>query len=138
MRKWLNIRVAFILLSLMPIGNPSEGSLKLNWPTLAMIFMFGSLWMSLALAFFRLVPQTSNVEKLFATPWTKPSWYQNPFDLYQPIQFFHLAGFVLMALGISRFLIGAWPAPGAIFLTLGGGLWVGTWVSVFTHRDRFQ
>ncbi len=44
----------------------------------------------------------------------------------------------MMALGISRFLIGAWPVPGAVFLALGGGLWMSTWLIVLTHQTRFN
>jgi hypothetical protein len=138
MKKWLYIRVALVLVNLMPIGNPTEGSHRLDWLNLAIIFAFSSLWMPLALTLCRLGPQTSYVGKLLTVFWTKPSWYENPFDLHQPVQFLHLAGFVMMALGISRFVVGAWPTPGAMFLALGGGLWVGTWLSVLIHQNRFQ
>jgi len=73
--------------------------------------------------------------------WLRPGWYTNPFAPRQPVQTFHTAGWVFVALGISvaayTLVIGSGNLLFVLPLTIGVGLIVAVKLSVSLFRTRF-
>ena len=44
---------------------------------------------------------TQAINPFSAKVWELPSWHSNPFNLKQPLQFFHLGSYLMMVSGIS-------------------------------------
>jgi hypothetical protein len=100
MRIWLIVRWAIVLAvaageffaPLHPLARPPIG-----WVALVAIFGGCSVGMVLVLGL-----QVAN--PLSAKLWLQPSWHLNPFNLRQPMQFFHLGAYVCLAQGLVLLL----------------------------------
>jgi len=76
-----------------------------------------------------------------APSWRQPSWSVNPFQVREPLQFFHLGSFFFMAgglIGIATLPFrGLAAAPLAISLvSIGVGLWVGVQLCMMVYRKK--
>ncbi|NRA80453.1 MAG: hypothetical protein HRU18_19805 [Pseudoalteromonas sp.] len=95
MNKWKFLRIALItcvavsslFTSLEPKANPA-----INLSALGVIFVFTIL----ALLF---VVGMQVVNPLSAKVWHMPDWNHNPFSFKDPIQFFHLAAYIMLVQG---------------------------------------
>jgi hypothetical protein len=142
MNKWVFIRLALITLNAIPfassnpVGAKTFSSLELSW-----VFLF-SLGSIPVLGFMAMkYGKLSGAIQGFAMQWPRPSWRKNPFTRTEPTQFFHLAAFILIPLGISRVLVGSEvylnpPSSGTLFLTVGVGIWAGVWLSALSLEKR--
>ncbi|MCG8550420.1 MAG: hypothetical protein MI799_08470 [Desulfobacterales bacterium] len=73
--------------------------------------------------------------------WEIPSWFVNPFNLKQPLQFFHFLTFILIAFGLSSSLSLFWNGfnhvPEAIMpLALGCGLLAGLHICIYIFNKK--
>lgn len=73
--------------------------------------------------------------------WRYPSWRINPFHFKEPLQFFHLAAFVFLAMGgggvVKGVLAGRAPDHAAfVWLAFGVGLWVGVRAATVFFRSN--
>lgn len=78
-----------------------------------------------------------------APVWNVPSWEANPFQLTQPLQFFHLGGYFALSAGIGsilRSLINEWTLqPGTfMWMVLGIGLLTGVQLCVMVFRRKIK
>jgi hypothetical protein len=140
--KWVFIRLALIAMngipfpSFNPVGAKIFSPLELSGTSLfslGVVPVLGFMVMNYG--------KLSGTTQGFAVQWPRPSWRKNPFTLTEPMQFFHLAVFILIFLGVSRMLVGSEvylnpPSSGTVFLTAGVGLWAGMWLSVFSFEKR--
>ena len=76
-----------------------------------------------------------------AAAWTRPGWHANPFSLKQPVQFFHMAGFYFIVVGLTaialaqiRHLTGLEPF---LPVALGVGVLVGIRCCTALYRRKF-
>jgi hypothetical protein len=140
--KWVFIRLALIALSAIPFSSSNpEGAKTFSSFELAGAFLFslGSIPM-MGLMVMKYGKLSGAIQD-FAVQWPRPSWKKNPFMLSEPTQLSQLVAFILIFLGISRVLVGSEvylnpPSSGTLFLTVGMGLWGGTWLSALSLEKR--
>lgn len=75
--------------------------------------------------------------------WRNPSWEENPFQLKQPLQFFHFVGFSSICFGISSLIIFGVTQKGYIYETLiplvmGIGIILGIFVCKLLFKKKFE
>jgi hypothetical protein len=78
-----------------------------------------------------------------ALVWNIPSWQANPFQLSQPLQFFHLGGYFALSVGtgmILKTLIKEWTLqPGTfMWVVFGIGLLAGVQLCVMVFRRKIK
>jgi hypothetical protein len=107
-----------------------------SWIFVAAIVGMGIFTVLFILTILRLNPLS------WSRLWTAPSWSANPFDPRQPAQFFHLAGWCFVALGLSAALyvslIGASNFFYLIPLSFGVGMLAGVKFSEGVFREQFE
>ncbi|HUO44928.1 MAG TPA: hypothetical protein VMT94_08495 [Burkholderiales bacterium] len=96
MNKWKLLRVgliSFVALSsfLVPLGPQAKPSI--DWSTLAIIFLFIPIGLLFVIGIQAINPMSAKV-------WHKPNWNLNPMNFKDPVQFFHLGAYVMLAQGI--------------------------------------
>jgi len=98
MNAWIWVRLALVLLSFAQgllihqlVAPPGGVSL----PLLAGIVAFGVFGMIFVVGLQRFNPRSS-------PEWRQPSWSISPFLLGEPLQFFHLGGFCMIAVGLGE------------------------------------
>ena len=73
--------------------------------------------------------------------WHRASWISNPFNLRDPIQFFHFGAIITIAQGVvilARVLLTSFPFYVEVVpLAMGLGVWVGVKVVVVLYRSTF-
>jgi hypothetical protein len=78
-----------------------------------------------------------------STPWQRPGWRGNPFQLKQPLQFFHFAAFFFMAQGagslVRQAMAGLDPTKESlVWFAWGAGILVGVVVSTRLYRRKME
>jgi hypothetical protein len=76
-----------------------------------------------------------------ASAWQYPDWALNPFELREPVQFFHFTGYVLLAAGLgslARTLSGAQvlTAETQILVVAGAGQLCGVYACIAIFRSK--
>jgi uncharacterized membrane protein (DUF4010 family) len=74
--------------------------------------------------------------------WQRPSWFQNPFNYKQPLQFFDAISYYAFALAAGCAFFGlstppiswAWELP----FSVGLGLWIGVRLSLIAFRESLE
>jgi hypothetical protein len=139
MMHWLYIRLGIVVLAavlslfapLTPAAVPPIG--------------WGALLAILCLTPFGLVfvvgLQTST--RQFGKAWRRPSWNLNPFTLFEPLQFFHLAAFASLAYGaILTIRLKFTPVPFyaevLVPITMGIGLLLGIRLCMLLFRSKLE
>lgn len=135
---WLVIRAAVLLSGTLganlfvprPTSPFAGGSILLVF----MFFSFGLISMVFVLGVQAFNPRSAAV-------WAKPTWQVNPFSLKQPLQFFHLMGFYMIAAGIAavgltliKQRLGLEPL---LPIALGVGILLGIKCCMFLYRRKF-
>jgi hypothetical protein len=76
------------------------------------------------------------------TPWSRPSWSSNLFDLRQPLQSIHYSAWLFVALGLSLAVYTAWiDSKNLLFvlpLLIGAGALVGVKLSMLLFRSKLS
>ncbi len=138
MNKWKFLRIALIsCVAVSSLFTPLEPkvNLAINWSTLGVIFVFSFL----ALLF---VVGMQVVNPLSAKVWHKPYWNRNPFSLKDPIQFFHLAAYIMFAQGavvLSRLLFSSitFYLESLVPLVIGGGVLIGIKLAMHLFKVKY-
>jgi hypothetical protein len=78
-----------------------------------------------------------------ARRWTKPTWFSNPFNLRDPLQFFHMGAYHFLAGGLGALLSvpfrGIIALPMALLLlACGAGVLLGIQLCIATLRWKFK
>jgi hypothetical protein len=98
--KWIYIRVTFIaaafLSSALIIQVPTQAE-DTSIPFLIAAFIFGIVGLLFVVGMQRINP-------LSAKLWRYPNWSINPFQLREPLQFFHFGGYFMLASGAGTTL----------------------------------
>lgn len=137
--KWVLIRIGLIALNAFPLYSPRVHAEKtFSWLELMIVFVFSFGAVPLLGLMLIMHRRWSKTGQVVAVQWSRPEWTKNPFALREPSQFFHLAGLISMFRGISQIGLQpelySSPSIGFLFLTCGIGLWIGTWLSVFSFK----
>jgi hypothetical protein len=96
MNKWTYLRMALILFVgisslFVPLG--PQAAPPIEWGALLIIFVGSFVGIVLVLGFQVLNPRSVKT-------WHRPSWSLNPFSFREPLQFFHVGGYVCLAQGL--------------------------------------
>ena len=138
MNKWKFLRIALIsFIAVSSLLTPLEPkvNLAINWSTLGVIFVFSFL----AILF---VVGMQVVNPLSAKVWHKPDWNCNPFSLKDPIQFFHLAAYIMLVQGavvLFRLLISSIPfyLESLVPFIIGAGALIGIKLAMLFFRVKY-
>ncbi|MEI8645502.1 hypothetical protein P4S60_07790 [Pseudoalteromonas sp. Hal040] len=138
MNKWKFLRIALIsIVAVSSLFSPLEPkvNLTINWSALGVIFVFSFL----ALLF---VVGMQVVNPLSAKVWHKPDWNRNPFSLKDPIQFFHLAAYIMFAQGavvLFRLLFSNIPfyLESLVPLVIGAGVLIGIIIGMLLFKVKY-
>ncbi len=139
MNAWSIVRFALLAVAFLqgafvsqsPVS-PEEVSL---WPAFR-LFGFGILCMLFVVGIQRINP--------FSAPsWRYPSWFINPFLFREPLQFFHLAGFSMLATSAGTLVRMLFVEPLLWFsalssLAFGAGILGGVYACTFVYRGKME
>lgn len=138
--KWLLIRLGLIAVSSAayaiqgPVSAHAEPPIDLSALVIGLFFGIIGLQFILAIQF---------VNKKSAEIWESPSWSENPFQMKQPIQFFHLGAWLFIVSSLVS-VIQTWlKNPKFILdalmpLVIGVGLLIGVHLSRALFRRKFR
>lgn len=75
--------------------------------------------------------------------WKIPSWFLNPFNFKQPLQFFHFAAFFFVAIGVSSSISLIWKGFNCVFqavlpLSIGIGLLIGIHLCLLIFKRKIE
>jgi hypothetical protein len=136
---WVWVRVAVLVVGFFIfLLGPSSSSdvLSIGWYELSAFFIlpiFGLLF----------VVGLQAVNSRSAPVWDIPSWQANPFQLSQPLLFFHFGGYFALSVGIGmilKTLIKGWAIqPGTfMWVVFGIGLLAGVQLCVMVFRRKIK
>jgi len=138
MSKWKLLRVGLVLFAavsslFVPLG--SQAKPPIDWNALVIIFLFIPVGL-----FFVIGIQAANPSS--AKVWRKPDWNLNPINFKDPIQFFHLGAYIMLAEGVvtlCRIPFAKEPFyPEALLpVVIGGGLLLGIQVAMLAFRKKY-
>jgi hypothetical protein len=137
-KTWLYVRlavVAFGAASGPTILNPQAvAESNVDWLACLAILAFTPVALLFVVGIQAVNPYSAKI-------WTRPSWYANPFNLRQPLQFFHPSAFFFMAGGVAAIPALPWAGVSAaplafILLTCGVGALLGVCLCVVTFRSK--
>lgn|SRR5690554_2031716 len=139
MNKWICIRVALVLMvSVASMVNPfaTEDIASFDWLSLLVIFTVSPIALLLVIGIQAFNSQSQKV-------WLKPSWSLNPFNFGDPLQFFHLGGYIMLAQGLVTLLQGLVSSSQINPLVLapaamGLGTLIGVHLAVFVYRRKYN
>ena len=139
MRIWLIVRWAIVLAAavseffapLHPLARPPIG-----WGALLAIFGACCVGMVFVLGL-------QVVNPFSGKPWLRPSWYLNPFNFCQPIQFFHLGAYVCFAQAVvllARLVASqvSFYIESLVPLAIGLGIFLGLQLVMLVFGARFE
>lgn len=137
MNTWFIIRlvlVAFAFLGGVFSTQPTPQPDGVSAGILLGIFAFGILGMLFVVGIQRVNPRT-------ASTWRYPSWAINPFLLREPLQFFHLGGFFMLAAGAGNLLRILFVEQASWFsaltlLAFGAGILGGVYACTVVYRGK--
>lgn len=137
---WLFVRIAVVLFSgiasfFVPVG--PQAVPPMGWSAVLVILFACPAMLVVVLA-------VQSINARSAAQWRRPSWLLNPFNFREPLQFFHLAAYVLLAQGLATFVKVALSSvpfyaealvPLAMGVGIGGGIRLALVVFRFRIRD---
>ena len=138
---WLYIRLLFIAVGVVPqffvTPNAAPEIPSLTWQFLPVAFLFGMVGLQFIIGLQAFNPMSAKV-------WLRPAWKHNPFNLKQPLQFFHFLGWFMLA-GSLPDLLSAIEGEGnvesmliaAMQTSFGLGMLLGVRVSALIYRRKF-
>ncbi len=140
MNKWLLIRLGLIAVSAAAysiqgaVSAHAEPAIDLSALIIGLFFGIIGLQFVLAIQF---------VNKKSAGVWEPPSWSENPFQIKQPIQFFHLGAWLFIVSSLVSVIQTWFKNPKFILdalmpLFIGVGLLIGVQLSRALFRRKFR
>lgn len=138
--KWLLVRLGLIVAATVlyatrgPVTSHAEPPIDVSALVIGFIFGIIGLQFVLAIQF---------VNKKSDMCWEYPSWNENPFQMKQPIQFFHLGAWLFIISSLVS-VIQTWlKKPSFILdalmpLVIGVGLLIGVHLSRVLYRKKFR
>lgn len=138
--KWFFVRIGLVAGSAMlymfqgPISEHANPPIDIS--ALVMGLFFGILGLQFVLAI-------QFMNKKSAEIWEHPSWAENPFQMKQPIQFFHLGAWLFIVSSTASVLLTWFKSPKFILdalmpLFIGVGLLIGVHLSRVLFRRKFK
>jgi hypothetical protein len=139
MNKWVIVRVVVLVLA------AAQGAMSGdNWlparPVTALLLVgmlaYGVIAVPVVVWAQRLNPRNKPV-------WHFPSWRRNPMTLRDPMQFFHMAGFVFLAFGLGVVGLNLWRhqplrLPHAELPAFGIGMVIGSYLAALLFRKQLE
>jgi hypothetical protein len=138
--KWFWIRLAIVAAGALQgtsVTSPETVAISnVDWTACVVLLLGCPILLLIIVSFHAFNPASTPV-------WRRPAWHINPFLLGEPLQFFHLAAFSVMAGGVlgvatlpSR---GVSAAPLAVsLLCIGIGLWLGIHLCMKVCRKKME
>jgi hypothetical protein len=139
-KKWLYVRLGLVVGSaiLYVIQGPvsEHATPPIDISALVVGLFFGILGLQFVLAI-------QSMNKKSAEIWKYPSWSENPFQLKQPIQFFHLGAWLFIVSSTISVLLTWFKSPKFILdalmpLFIGVGVLIGVHLSRVLFRRKFE
>ncbi len=132
--RFILLAVSFLAELLRPSVSTDVPSI--GWYGLVAILVLSALGLLFVIGLQALNPRSAPV-------WNVPSWQANPFQLSQPLQFFHLGGYFALSVGIGsilKSLISGWTLqPGTfMWVVFGIGLLAGVQLCVMVFRRKIK
>lgn len=137
---WLYVRLAVIsvvvMLQFFSPASEYQETPDISWVSVPIVYIF-------AIVGIQLVVGIQAFNPMSAKNWLRPGWRNNPFNLKQPLQFFHFAGWLMLASSLSYLPAGVGGAQGSMFLvampaSFGVGTLMGVKLSVILYRRKFD
>lgn len=137
---WLFVRLTIIavavVLALFSPANESQETPDVAWVSVPVVFIFAVVSMQFVIGI-----QAFN--SMSAKKWIRPGWRSNPFNLKQPLQFFHFAGWFMLASSLSYLPAGFGGTHDSMVLvampaSFGLGTLMGVKLSVLVYRRKFD
>ena len=139
MSKWKLLRLGLILFVALssffvPLGPQAKP--QIDWGALALIFLLIPVALVFMIGIQAINPMSAKV-------WRKPNWNLNPINFKDPVQFFHLGAYVMLAQGIvtlCRILFAKVPFyPEALLpAAMGVGMLLGIQIVMLTFRKKYS
>jgi len=134
---WIFFKIALIIIGfgmsiyLGPITTHAKPPITL--PMLIAPIIFGIIFLQIAIVF------AGSKKKR----WKKPSWYSNPFNLNQPVQFFHFAGWFMAISTLPTIILTFLKANNYIYdalmpFALGIGVTIGVYLSMVIFKGKYE
>ena len=144
--KFLRIRIFLLLISSLFAGwqGFSIKNLDAAVGESTSISMFDILFFLIATPIAVLVVIGAQTKNRYSdTFWDKPSWFNNPFNPKQPIQFFHMAAWLFLISGVNLILgsligFGKISYHGIFVSLVGCGAWLGVKASQLLFKSKFN
>jgi hypothetical protein len=137
MNRWFALRIALVVTAFVQAllsGRTPIPDENISFPWLLGLLLFGIFGMLFVVGIQRINPRT-------AKRWRYPSWSANPFQLREPLQFFHMGGSFFLASGVGVFLsqvLAGKPitASSLMFLAIGAGVLCGVRACTWVYRGK--
>lgn len=136
---WLFVRIALVLLSgvaslFVPVG--PQAVPPMGWSAVLVILFACPAMLVVVLAVQSINPRSD-------TKWRRPSWFLNPFNFREPLQFFHFAAYVLLAQGLATLVkVAVSPIPfyaeALVPLAMGVGIGGGIQLALLVFRSKVR
>ncbi len=137
MNNWTTFRVSLVGVAFIAAAMGAQAALvsdKIPWVMLLGMFVGAIPLMLIVIGLQRANPWSAKV-------WQYPDWSLNPFQLREPLQFFHFMGYLLLGAGIGGIAGGmfgknAITAFNQILVASGAGQICGVYVSTILFRSK--
>lgn len=134
---WLYVRLILLAAGVLPqffaSSSGAQEAPPVMWQFVLVAFLFGIIGLQFLIGLQAFNPMSAKV-------WLRPAWKHNPFNLKQPLQFFHFCGWFMLASSFptaiegskESMLLAATPAA------FGLGILIGVRLSVLIYRRKFS
>ena len=141
LNKWVLLRLALVVLNAIPLFASNAMGKSFSVLELSGVFIFCAVVIPALGLMAMMYGKLAGGAQGLAMKWSLPSWRKSPFTLTEPTQFFHLAAFIFISQGVSQALVRQEMrvnalSTGSLFLVIGMGLWLGTWLVAILLREK--
>ncbi|MDK2598330.1 hypothetical protein [Pseudoalteromonas obscura] len=138
---WLYVRLLFITIGVAPqffvTSDAVPETLSLTWQFLPVVLLFSIVGLLFIIGLQAFNPMSAKV-------WLPPAWKHNPFDLKQPLQFFHFGGWFTLVGSLPSFLFALMSEGNkegmliaAMQASFGLGILIGLRLSALIYHRKF-
>lgn len=138
--KWNYVRLCLVAFGTLQgffyVDPDKVGVFPLEFTQLLVIFLFIPFALNIVLGLQFLNKQSAKI-------WKSPSWFLNPFNFKQPLQFFHFAAFFSISFGLSALISLVWKGSNCIYqaalpLSIGVGLLIGIHCALLIFKNKIE